>query len=164
MDNDSTRDFTLAEVVPAARKADKSCALEDTPHFETFLHALEYSRRRLLSQSGVNCSELECPKGPVDGIILNRESFPVLSGKRLSSVDTLPPYVKFDDHGEFAIDMEFHDGFAYDRPCGVVLSDAGGTATRPYETESRSGLHGPTRGDTLRCRSEVRSGLANALP
>ena len=114
----------MAEVVPAARKADKSCALEDTPHFETFLHALEYSRRRLLSQSGVNCSELECPKGPVDNIILNRESFPVLSGKGLSSVDTLPPYVKFDDNGEFAIDMEFHDGFAYDtNPHGLGFYD-----------------------------------------
>ena len=124
MDNDSSRDFTLAEVIPAARKADKPLALENAPHFETFLHALEYSRRRLLSQSGVNCSELECPKGPVDGIILNRESFPVLSAKGLSSVDTLPPYVKFDDHGEFAIDMEFHDGFAYDtNPHGLGFYD-----------------------------------------
>jgi hypothetical protein len=124
MDNDSTRNFTLSEVIPATRKADKSRALEDTPHFETFLHALEYSRRQLLSQSGVSCSELECPKGPVDGIILNRDSFPVLSGKGLSSVDTLPPYVKFDDNGEFAIDMEFHDGFAYDtNPHGLGFYD-----------------------------------------
>lgn len=58
MDNDSNRNFTLAEVIPAARKADKPRALEDAPHFETFLHALEYSRRRLLSQSGISCSEL----------------------------------------------------------------------------------------------------------
>jgi hypothetical protein len=172
MDNDSTRDFTLAEVVPAARNADKSRALEDAPHFETFLHALEYSRRRLLSQSGISCSELECPKGPVEGIILNRDSFPVLGGKGLSGVDTLPPYVKFDDNGEFAIDMEFHDGFAYDTnphglgfyDRGVVLSDAGGTAARPCKAESSPGLHGPSGRDTLRCRPEVRSGLANALP
>ena len=124
MDNDSTRNFTLAEVVPTARKADKPRALEDAPHFETFLHALEYSRRRLLSQSGISCSELECPKGPVEGIILNRDSFPVLGGKGLSSVDTLPPYVKFDDSGEFAIDMEFHDGFAYDtNPHGLGFYD-----------------------------------------
>lgn len=139
MDNDSNRDFTLVEVIPAARKADKPLALENAPHFETFLHALEYIRRRLLSQSGIICSELECPKGPVESIILNRDSFPVLSGKGLSSVDTLPTYVKaaikreqsqaclssaeheqarpkvkFDDNGEFAIDMEFHDCFAYD--------------------------------------------------
>ena len=123
MDNDSARNFTLAEVIPAARKGDKPRALEDAPHFESFLHALEYSRRRLLSQSGISCSELECPKGPVDNIILNRDSF-VLSGKGLSSVDTLPPYVKFDDNGEFAIDMEFHDGFAYDtNPHGLGFYD-----------------------------------------
>ena len=54
MDNDSTRNFTLSEVIPATRKADKSRALEDTPHFETFLHALEYSRRQLLSHSRVS--------------------------------------------------------------------------------------------------------------
>ena len=154
MDNDSTRNFTLSEVIPATRKADKPHALEDAPHFETFLHALEYSRRRLLSQSGVSCSELECPKGPVEGIILNRDSFPVLSGKGLSSVDTLPPYVKFDDNGEFAIL----------RPCCVVLSDAGGIAARPCKAESSPDLHGPSGRDTLRCRPEVRSGLAFALP
>ena len=156
MDNDSTRNFTLSEVIPATRKADKPHALEDAPHFETFLHALEYSRRRLLSQSGVSCSELECPKGPVEGIILNRDSFPVLSGKGLSSVDTLPPYVKFDDNGEFAIDMEFHDGFAYDtNPHGLGFYD-------------RVALYYPTleelRQDPAKLKAEVRSGLAFALP
>lgn len=81
MDNDSTRDFTLSAVVPKTQRDTMPQALPDVPHFETFLHALEYSRRRLLSESGVRCSELECPKGPVERILLNRDSFPVLRGQ-----------------------------------------------------------------------------------
>ena len=124
MDNDSNRDFTLAEVVPSARKGVMPCAMQGVPHFQTFYHALEYSRQRLFSQLGIKCSELECPKGPVERIILNRDSFPVLHGKGLSSVDSLPPYVRFDENGEFSIEMEFHDGFAYDtNPHGLGFYD-----------------------------------------
>ena len=110
MDNDSSTNFTLAEV--------------GSPHFENFLHALEYSRRQLLSKAGVSFSELDCPKGYVSNILLNKGSFPVLSGKGLSEVDSLPPYVKFDENGEFSIEMEFHDGFAYDtNPHGLGFYD-----------------------------------------
>lgn len=110
MDNDSSTNFTLAE--------------DNTPHFENFLHALEYSRRQLLSKAGVSFSELDCPKGYVSNILLNKGSFPVLSGKGLSGVDSLPPYVKFDENGEFSIEMEFHDGFAYDtNPHGLGFYD-----------------------------------------
>ena len=110
MDNDSRINFTLAA--------------ENSPHFETFLHALEYSRRQLLSKAGVRFTELDCPKGYVSNILLNKGSFPVLNGKGLSEVDFLPPGVKFDENGEFAIEMEFHDGFAYDlNPHGYGFYD-----------------------------------------
>ena len=110
MDNDSSSNFTLADV--------------DSPHFETFLHAMEYSRRQLLSKAGVRFTELDCPKGYVSSILLNKNSFPVLNGKGLSEVDSLPPGVKFDENGEFSIEMEFHDGFAYDlNPHGYGFFD-----------------------------------------
>ena len=124
LDNDSRRDFTLAEVVPLEKKGVQPNKKNDSPHFETFLHALEYSRRQLLSESGVSFSELECPKGYVATILLSKDTFPVLNGKGLSDVDSLPPGVKFDKNGEFAIEMEFHDGFAYDlNPHGYGFFD-----------------------------------------
>ena len=120
MDNDSSRDFTLAVV----NKAVTPSALKDTPHFETFLHALEYSRRQLLSKAGVRCQELDCPKGYVSSIILNKGSFPLHNEEGLPAEQSYPPYVKFDDNGEFMLDMEFHDGFAYDlNPHGLEFYD-----------------------------------------
>ena len=110
MDNDSKFNFTLA--------------VDHSPHFETFLHALEYSRWQLLSKAGVRFTELDCPKGYVSNILLNKNSFPVLNGKGLTEVDSLPPGVKFDENGEFTIEMEFHDGFAYDlNPHGYGFYD-----------------------------------------
>ena len=120
MDNDSSRDFTLA----AVNKAINPSALKDTPHFETFLHALEYSRRQLLTKAGVRCQEMECPKGYVSAIILNERSFPLLHKEGLPAGQSCPPYVKFDSNGEFTLDMEFHDGFAYDlNPHGLGFYD-----------------------------------------
>ena len=120
MDNDSNRDFTLA----AVNKAVNPSALKDTPHFETFLHALEYSRRQLLTKAGVRCQELECPKGYVSSIILNKGSFPLHHEEGLPAEQSYPPYVKFDANGEFTLDMEFHDGFAYDlNPHGLGFYD-----------------------------------------
>ena len=120
MDNDSSCDFTLA----AVNKAVNPSALKDTPHFETFLHALEYSRRQLLTKAGVRCQELECPKGYVSSIILNKGSFPLHHEEGLPAEQSYPPYVKFDANGEFMLDMEFHDGFAYDlNPHGLGFYD-----------------------------------------
>ena len=123
MDNDSTHDFTLAEVIPANRSAHPK-TLEDTSHYETFLHALESGRRRLLAQQGVRCQELDCPKGYVSNILLNKWSFSLLHKDGIKAEQFFPPYVKFDDSGEFSIDMEFHDGFAYDlNPHGLGFYD-----------------------------------------
>ena len=120
MDNDSSCDFTLA----AVNKAVNPSALKDTPHFETFLHALEYSRRQLLTKAGVRCQELECPKGYVSSIILNKGSFPLHHEEGLPAEQSCPPYVKFDANGEFMLDMEFHNGFAYDlNPHGLGFYD-----------------------------------------
>lgn len=55
-------------------------------------------------------------EGNVDEIILSKESF--------SEPNQMPPYVKFDEHGEFALDMQFHDGYAFDtNPHGLGLYD-----------------------------------------
>lgn len=123
MDNECSRDFTLAEVVPADKSTNPT-ALEDTPHYETFLHALESGRRRLLAQQGARCQELDCPKGYVSNILLNKWSFSLLHKEGANAQQFYPPYVKFDDSGEFSIEMEFHDGFAYDlNPHGLGFYD-----------------------------------------
>ena len=133
MDNDSNRDFTLASV----NKVVTPSRLKDTPHFETFLHALETGRRRLLSQQGVTYQNLDCPKGYVSNIILNEQSFSLLHHEGSPAGQSFPPYVKFDDNGEFTIDMEFHDGFAYDlNPHGLGFYD-------------RVGLYYPTMEEVL---------------
>jgi len=133
MDNDSNRDFTLASV----NKVVTPSRLKDTPHFETFLHALETGRRRLLSQQGVTYQNLDCPKGYVSNIILNEQSFSLLHHEGSPAGQPFPPYVKFDDNGEFTIDMEFHDGFAYDlNPHGLGFYD-------------RVGLYYPTMEEVL---------------
>lgn len=120
MDNDSTRDFKLA----AVNHGGIPTAMKDAPHFETFLHALETGRRRVLAQQGVSYQNLDCPKGYVSNIILNERSFPQLHHEGLPAGQSIPPYVKFDDNGEFMIDMEFHDGFAYDlNPHGLGFYD-----------------------------------------
>ena len=120
MDNDSNHDFTLA----AVNRAVTPSAMKDTPHFETFLHALEYSRRQLLAEAGTKYQELECPKGYVSNILLNKWSFTLLNKEGTNPEQFFPPYVKFDDNGEFNIEMEFHNGYAYDlNPHGLGFYD-----------------------------------------
>ena len=80
---------------------------------------------------------LDCPKGYVSNIILNEQSFSLLHHEGSPAGQSFPPYVKFDDNGEFTIDMEFHDGFAYDlNPHGLGFYD-------------RVGLYYPTMEEVL---------------
>ena len=60
----------------------------------------------------------------VEEIILSRDSFPVLDKPGASEVADLPPYVEFDMNGEFALDMQFFDGYAIDvNPHGLSTAD-----------------------------------------
>ena len=59
----------------------------------------------------------------VDTIILTEKSFEALKGE-FGQWHPLPPYVAFDDNGEFQIEMEFHDGYARDlNPHGLGMYD-----------------------------------------
>lgn len=49
-----------------------------------------------------------------DTIILSLDSFPASKEPGFSPVADLPPYVRFDENGEYKIEMEFHDGYARD--------------------------------------------------
>lgn len=68
-------------------------------------------------------------------IILSPSSFEFLMKDKF--VKDLPPMVKFDEHGEYFVEMIFHDGFAYD--CNVGFDDG-----------ARIGLYYPTIEEVLR--------------
>lgn len=58
-------------------------------------------------------------------IILNKDSFAeFMKGHTGDVPNRMPPYVKFDEHEEFTLDMQFHDGYAFDtNPHGLGVSD-----------------------------------------
>lgn len=63
-------------------------------------------------------------EGNVEEIILSRDSFPALREKGSSEVADIPPHVKFDEEGEFTLDMQFYDGYAIDtNQYGLGVSD-----------------------------------------
>lgn len=65
-------------------------------------------------------------EGNVEEIILNKDSFADWLKKDTGPKFNggYPPYVKFDEHGEFALDMQFHDGYAFDtNPHGLGVYD-----------------------------------------
>lgn len=62
----------------------------------------------------------------IEEIILNKDSFADWLKKDTGPKFNggYPPYVKFDEHGEFALDMQFHDGYAFDtNPHGLGVYD-----------------------------------------
>jgi len=62
----------------------------------------------------------------VEEIIITKESFAdsISEGRRLPVNGDYPPYVKFDENGEMAIDMQFNDGYAFDtNPHGLGTHD-----------------------------------------
>ena len=61
----------------------------------------------------------------VEEIILSKDSFvEYLKGCIGDTPNQMPPYVKFDEHGEMAIDMQFFDGYAFDtNPHGLGTYD-----------------------------------------
>ena len=61
----------------------------------------------------------------IEEIILSKDSFSeFLKGRVGETPNQMPPYVKFDENGEMAIDMQFHDGYAFDtNPHGLGMYD-----------------------------------------
>lgn len=61
----------------------------------------------------------------VEEIILSKDSFAeFMKGRIGDTPNQMPPYVKFDEHGEMAIDMQFFDGYAFDtNPHGLGAYD-----------------------------------------
>ena len=60
----------------------------------------------------------------VEEIILNLDSFLVPGENGLKKIPLLPPYVEFDEQGEYALDMQFFDGYAFDtNPRGLGMYD-----------------------------------------
>ena len=65
-------------------------------------------------------------EGNVEEIILNKDSFADWLKKDTGPKFNggYPPYVKFDENGEYVIDMQFHDGYAFDtNPHGLGVYD-----------------------------------------
>lgn len=83
------------------------CWCED---FKTAEGAEKWCRNELSTD---DVRELE---SNVEEIILNKDSFADWlkndTGPKLNG--GYPPYVKFDENGEYVIDMQFHDGYAFD--------------------------------------------------
>ena len=93
------------------------CWCED---FKTAEGAEKWCRNELSTD---DVRELE---SNVEEIFLNKDSFADWlkndTGPKFNG--GYPPYVKFDENGEYAIDMQFHDGYAFDtNPHGLGVYD-----------------------------------------
>lgn len=73
----------------------------------------------------LSTDEVRKMESNIEEIILNKDSFSeFLKGRIGETPNKMPPYVKFDEHGEFALDMQFHDGYAFDtNPHGLGMYD-----------------------------------------
>lgn len=61
----------------------------------------------------------------IDQIILSKSDFSKFLEGRVGDIpNQMPPYVVFDENGEFVLDMDFKDGYAFDTdPYGLGVSD-----------------------------------------
>ena len=73
----------------------------------------------------LSTDEVRKMESNVDEIILSKDSFEeFLGGRTGDTPNKMPPFVKFDEQGEMALDMQFFDGYAIDtNPHGLGLYD-----------------------------------------
>lgn len=63
----------------------------------------------------MSADEVRQFEGTIDKIILSKDSFSeFLKGRVGETPNRMPPFVKFDENGEFVLDMQFNDGYAFD--------------------------------------------------
>ena len=92
------------------------CWCED---FKTVEGAMKWCRGEM------STDEVRKMESNVEEIILSKDSFSeFLKGRIGGKPNQMPPYIKFDENGEMAIDMQFHDGYAFDtNPHGLGMYD-----------------------------------------
>ena len=124
MDNDSHHRYSLAKVVASdAPKGEMPKAIAGRPS-STFCEALEMAREGVFFALGKKFTRLSWDDSIHEKIILNRDSFSALKEAGASDAVSLPPYIKFDENGEFELAMTFHDGYAFDvNPHGLGVYD-----------------------------------------
>ena len=141
MDNDGRHLCNLGTVVSArAAKGEMPQALDDGKVYYNFINALDNARLHAFASQGKDLSPLNTSTAITDGILLTEDSF-----EKLMTKSGYPPHVKFDEMGEFSIEMNFYDGYARDlNPHGLGLYD-------------RVGLYYPTMKEVLSDPEKVKA-------